>query len=62
MGLINTAPNVLLKKKEIYNLIDFYERQTQTHISNLLDRMNNKGTLEISTEIRLRQLQWEEWL
>ena len=56
MGLINTAPNVLLKKKEIYNLIDFYERQTQTHISNLLDRMNDKETLGISTEIRLRQL------
>ena len=62
MGLTNIAPNVLLSKKEIYNLIDFYDRQKEMQIDNLTQRLNDKGTLGLTTEIRLRQLQSKEWL
>ena len=60
MGVTNTIPNVLLSKKEIYRMIDFYDRQSETHIINLLLRMNDTNTLGISTEIRLRHLQHTE--
>ena len=62
IGLLNTAPNVLLNIKQIYNMIDFYDRQTENHVSNLLLRLNDLGILGLTTEIRLRQLQQKEWL
>ena len=36
IGLSNTAPNVILSRKEVYNLIDFYDRQSEVYISNLI--------------------------
>ena len=62
MSCANTIPNILLKNKNVYNIIDFYERQIENHIDNLLLRLNDDGILEITTEIRLRQLQFNEWL
>ena len=62
IGLLNTAPNVLLNIKQIYNMINFYDRQTENHVSNLLLRLNDLGILGLTTEIRLRQLQQKEWL
>ena len=56
------TPNVLLNIKQIYNMIDFYDRQTENHVSNLLLRLNDLGILVLTTEIRLRQLQQKEWL
>ena len=61
IGLLNTAPNILLNVKQIYNMIDFYDRQTENHVNNLLLRLNDLGILGITTEIRLRQLQQKEW-
>jgi len=57
IGLLNTASNILLNVKQIYNIIDFYDRQTENHINNLLLRLNDSGILGITTEIRLCQLQ-----
>jgi hypothetical protein len=62
MSCSNTLPNVFLSKKEIYHIIDFYQRQAENHITNLLFRLNNTGLLGQTTEIRLRQLQSIEWL
>ena len=62
IGLPNTASNAMLGKKEVYNMIDFYDKQTENHITNLVSRLNDKKSLGISTEIRLRQLQQNEWL
>ena len=41
-------------------MIDFYDRQTENHVNNLLLRLNDSGILGITTEIRLRQLQQKE--
>ena len=62
IGITNTAPNIILSNKKIYKMIDYFERQTEAHIANLIIKLNNKGTLGTSTEIRLRQLQTNEWL
>ena len=62
MSCANTIPNIFLKNKNVYNIIDFYERQIENHVDNLLLRVNNDGILGITTEIRLRQLQFNEWL
>ena len=43
-------------------MIDFYDCQTENHVSNLLLRLNDLGILGLTTEIRLRQLQQKEWL
>src|SRR5688572_6520881 len=58
----NTALNVLLKNKDLFNLIDLFDRQTEAHIANLVFRLNDKETLGKSSEIRLRQLQTKKWL
>ena len=34
IGLLNTASNILLNVKQIYNIIDFYDRQTENHVNN----------------------------
>jgi hypothetical protein len=62
IGVTNTGPNVLLNNKDIFNMIDFFDRQTEAHIANLVLRLNDKGTLGLTTEIRLRELQTKEWL
>src|SRR5688572_21780006 len=43
-------------------MIDYFDRQIEAHIANLIIKLNNKGTLGTSTEIRLHQLQTNEWL
>ena len=60
MSCANTIPNIFLKNKNVYNIIDFYERQIENHVDNLLLRINDDGILGITTEIRLRQLRFNE--
>ena len=62
IGIANTAPNVMLNRKETYNLIDFFDRQVEAQVANLVLKLNNQTTLGYTTEIRLRQLQSQEWL
>ena len=62
LGVTNTGPNVLLSNQEIIKMINFFDRQTEAHILNLVLRLNDKGTLGVTTEIRLRELQMNEWL
>jgi len=33
IGITNTAPNIILSNKEIYKMIDYFERQTEAHIA-----------------------------
>ena len=61
-GISNTLPNTILWNSNIYGLIDFYNRQLEAQGANLVTRMNDKGTLGTLMEIRVRQLQENEWL
>jgi len=62
MNCSNTIPTVFLKNENVYKLIDFFERQAENHINNLIIRLNDEGSLGYTSEIRLRQLQHSEWL
>src|SRR5215471_11647225 len=62
IGVINTLHNDILQEKEIYPIIDFYERQAASMISALQLKLNDKDILGLTTEIRLRKLQSDEWL
>ena len=62
IGISNTAPNIILTHREFYNLIDLYYRQGESQIVNLLKRLNNKNLIGKITEIRIRQLQEQEFL
>ena len=62
IGISNTAPNIILTHKELYDLKDLYYRQGESQIVNLLKRLNNPNLIGKLTEIRLRQLQNQEFL
>src|SRR5437763_14956764 len=62
IGISNTAPNIILSHKELYDLKDLYYRQGELQIVNLLKRLNNPSLVGKLTEIRLRQLQEQEFL
>ena len=62
MNCSNTIPTVFLKNKNVYKLIDFFKRQAENHINNLIIRLNDEGSLGYTSEICLRQLQHSEWL
>jgi ribonuclease HI len=57
-----TAPNALLENRLIYNFRDLYEVQKQSKITNFLIQINDKDLLGRITNIRLKQLQTQEWL
>src|SRR5438876_7432672 len=61
IGISNTA-NIILTHQEFYNLIDLYYRQGESQIVNLLKRLNNKNLIGKITEIRIKQLQEQEFL
>jgi len=44
MSCANTIPNIFLKNKNVYNVINFYERQIENHVDNLLLRINDTST------------------
>ena len=56
IGISNTAPNIILSHKELYDLKDLYYIQGESQIVNLLKRLNNPSLVGKLTEIRLRQL------
>ena len=62
IGITNTSPNILLSNKEIFNLINLYNRQKEKQITELELRLNDKHDLGITIEIRNRQLQTREHL
>ena len=62
IGISNTAPNIILSHKELYNLVDLYYRQEETQVVNLLKRLNNPYMVRKITEIRVKQLQDQEAL
>ena len=62
IGISNTVPNIILTHREFYNLIDLYYRQGESQIVNLLKRLNNKNLIGKITEIRIKQLQEQEFL
>ena len=62
MGISNTAPNIILTHKDLYNLIDLFYRQGEAQITNLLKRLNNSHLVGEITEIKIRLLQEQEGL
>jgi exonuclease III/ribonuclease HI len=62
LNLSLTAPNALMENRYIYNFRDIFEVQKQSKITNFFIQLNDKGLLGRITNIRLRQLQSQEWL
>ena len=49
MNCSNTIPTVFLKNENVYKLIDFFERQAENYINNLIIRLNDEGSLGYGT-------------
>ena len=62
IGIANTAPNTFLYKKEIYKLVNFSERQEIKQIELLNYKLADDRLLGLTTKIRIKQLQYDEWL
>jgi ribonuclease HI len=62
LNFSSTAPNALLANRLIYHFRDLYEVQLQSKISNFLVQLNDSGLLGSINNIRLLQLQFQEWL
>src|SRR5579859_4030040 len=62
IGITNTAPNTFLYKKEIYRLVNFLERQEIKQIELLNYKLADDRLLGLTSKIRLKQLQYDEWL
>lgn len=60
IGITNFSPNVLLSNKDLFNLIDLYDRQIEKQITELEIRLNDPNNLGKTMEIRNRQLQTRE--
>ena len=56
LGICNTLPNSTIHHKSILNLKSIWEIQTESHIANLINRLNDKGPTEQATLIRLKQV------
>ena len=61
LGICNTLPNSTIHHKSILNLKSIWKIQTESHITNLINRLNDKGPTEQATLIRLKQAQIENW-
>ena len=59
--IAGTIPNSTIYHKGIYNLKSIWEVQLESQISNLLNRLNDKGDAGTSTVIRLKQFQLKAW-
>src|SRR5438552_15738908 len=51
LGICNTLPNSTIHYNSILNLKNIWEIQTESHISNLINRLNDKGLTEQATLI-----------
>ncbi|CAJ0893772.1 6198_t:CDS:2 [Entrophospora sp. SA101] len=60
--LSSTAPNAILENNFIFKYRDLYEVQLQAKITNFCIQINDKNLLGKITNIRLKQLQQQEWL
>src|SRR5438477_2294019 len=61
LGICNTLSNSTIHHKSILNFKSIWEIQTELHISNLINRLNDKGPIGQATLIRLKQVQIENW-
>ena len=61
LGISNTTPNSTVHHKGIVNLKSIMEIQTESHITSLINRLNNTGPSGIATIIRLKQAQIVNW-
>jgi ribonuclease HI len=61
-NLANTLPNAILWTKEIYGLLDIYNRCIEQQTANLIINLNDCGKLGKLMDIRVAQLQIKEWL
>jgi ribonuclease HI len=62
LGFSSTIPNSILENRYIYNFRDLYEVQLQSKITNFFIQLNDRGLLGCITNIRIQQLQMQEWL
>ena len=62
IGIANTSPNAFLYRKNMFKLVNFLERQEIKQIELLNYKIVDNNLLGITTKIRLKQLQFNEWL
>ena len=60
--LSTSAPNAIINNRMIYNYRNLYEVQLQSKITNFYIQLNDKRLLGNITDIRLKQIQHNEWL
>jgi len=60
-NLLRSTPNSIMLNHNIYGIKNIWDIQLQHHISKFLNRINNSELLEISTKIRIQQLQNNLW-
>src|SRR6266516_178660 len=60
--LSSSAPNAILLNNAIYKFRDLYEVMFQSKITNFTIQINDHGLLGRINDIRLKQIQSQEWL
>ena len=61
LGICSTLLNSAIHHKDIINLKSIWEIQTELHITNLINRLNDTGITGQATIIRLKQAQIKNW-
>ena len=61
LGICSTLPNSAIHHKGIIKLKSIWEIQSESHITNLINRLNDTGPTGQATIIRLKQAQIENW-
>ncbi|CAJ0626804.1 13074_t:CDS:2 [Entrophospora sp. SA101] len=59
--LVRSFPTSAIKNIRLYNLTDLHNLQTQHHVTKLIIRLNSKGLMGDTTNIRLLDLQNKIW-
>ncbi|CAJ0885286.1 10999_t:CDS:2, partial [Entrophospora sp. SA101] len=62
INLSTSAPNAIVNNRMIYNYRNLYEVQLQFKITNFYIQLNDQKLLGNITDIRLKQIQHNEWL
>jgi ribonuclease HI/endonuclease/exonuclease/phosphatase family metal-dependent hydrolase len=61
LGISNTTPNSTIHHKGIVGLKSIWEIQSESHITNLINRLNDTSPAGTATVIRLKQAQIINW-
>jgi len=60
-SITNTLPNSVVHHKGFYNIHKVWNILKESQISNLIARLNDSGPVGLSTWIRIKQVQIQNW-